>query len=1115
MRGRRDVHAARGAPRPGPTNRALFPWLVVPSAAHDASLFNRAGQDAVRRLRPERAASPHTGASCRSAPPRRRAGPRQSPRAAARRRWCSSVTRAPRTPARTSTTSRSARRTSGSSRPGSGCWPTAPSTRSRGSRRRSSARCGPRARSGRGAVSRPCSRRSRARTRSARWTSSTAARGGAPLRGPRQPGALVRRGPRRGPGRVGAVEAWLAGVDLARAERDADSPGLLGLSPESAKRTLVDLTRLVRALGWRGTLLVVEGTDPIANFPPARRLAAYTVLRELIDNADGGRGLVASRLVVAGTTSLFAGPRSIASLPPLARRVDAPDAGLPLAAPPRAARQSGPARGAGPGRAAGAAARRRGRRPGAAHADPRAARPAPDRGHPVAQRGPRAHRPRHRRALRAQPHRRVGLRADHGRVRRGQDPLPPSPRRSRPGGSPPGPAPHPRAARRGPRPPGAAPAAHARAHQPALGRARPARRAAGLDPQRRRPRPAARGAPRDRRGRRRGRGGWASRCSSSTRPPAASPAATGPCSSTSGCVLATGSSPFVPPIPGTDAAGVFVYRTIEDLEAMRAWAIAGCTHRRRRGRRAARPRGGQRHAAARPGHHGRGDGAAPDGRAARRRRRRRAAPQGRGARASRSAPAWASTAVRTSPDGRAIGLELGDEVAPLDAELVVFAAGIRPRDQLGRDAGLAIGERGGIVIDDGCATSDPAIYAVGEVACHARPGARPGGPRLRDGRRWPPAGSPATTPPASPPPSPPPSSSCSASTWPWPATSEGVDALVVDDPVSGHLPQARARRRRRGDRRRCWSATPVRSRRCRAWPWPRRPPRRRADLLLGAADAGDAGTVCSCHNVSGTAIREAIREGELEDVGAIKACTKAGTGCGSCVSLIDRMLGEELLAAGKEVDRGLCEHFAQSRQELFEVVRVTGIRTFAELAGRFGTGRGCAVCKPAVASMFASLASGYVLDGEQAVAPGHQRPLPRQHPARRHLLGRAPGARRRDHPRGADRHRRGRPRLRPLHEDHRRPAHRPVRRHRRPAPAHLGAADRRRLRVGPRLRQGGAHREVVHRHRPGAATACRTPCSSPSTSSSATGACGRRTRSSWPCPAAPASAPRRRARTSA
>ena len=58
-----------------------------------------------------------------------------------------------------------------------------------------------------------------------------------------------------------------------------------------------------------------------------------------------------------------------------------------------------------------------------------------------------------------------------------------------------------------------------------------------------------------------------------------------------------------------------------------------------------------------------------------------------------------------------------------------------------------------------------------------------------------------------------------------------------------------------------------------------------------------------------------------------------------------------------------------------------GIRTFSELVAEHGTGRGCDICKPAVASILASLGTGHILDGEQADAAGHQRPLPGQHPA--------------------------------------------------------------------------------------------------------------------------------------
>jgi nitrite reductase (NADH) large subunit len=78
------------------------------------------------------------------------------------------------------------------------------------------------------------------------------------------------------------------------------------------------------------------------------------------------------------------------------------------------------------------------------------------------------------------------------------------------------------------------------------------------------------------------------------------------------------------------------------------------------------------------------------------------------------------------------------------------------------------------------------------------------------------------------------------------------------------------------------------------------------------------------------------------------------------------MLKTLLTQEGVEVSKALCEHFAVSRAELFEIVAGTGIRTFSELIAQHGTGRGCDICKPAVASILASLGSGHVLSGEQA-----------------------------------------------------------------------------------------------------------------------------------------------------
>jgi nitrite reductase (NADH) large subunit len=120
--------------------------------------------------------------------------------------------------------------------------------------------------------------------------------------------------------------------------------------------------------------------------------------------------------------------------------------------------------------------------------------------------------------------------------------------------------------------------------------------------------------------------------------------------------------------------------------------------------------------------------------------------------------------------------------------------------------------------------------------------------------------------------------------------------------------------------------------------------------------------VCSCHAVTKQQIVDVVNSGEAVDVPGIKACTKAGTGCGSCVPMLKKLLSE----CGVEQSKALCEHFDQSRAELFEVVRSTGVTTFSELVSRHGRGHGCDICKPAVASILASLDNGHVLEGEQA-----------------------------------------------------------------------------------------------------------------------------------------------------
>nr|HRO61263.1 nitrite reductase large subunit NirB [Burkholderiaceae bacterium] len=131
-------------------------------------------------------------------------------------------------------------------------------------------------------------------------------------------------------------------------------------------------------------------------------------------------------------------------------------------------------------------------------------------------------------------------------------------------------------------------------------------------------------------------------------------------------------------------------------------------------------------------------------------------------------------------------------------------------------------------------------------------------------------------------------------------------------------------------------------------------------------DALPAGAqICSCNNVSKGDICEAVAGGATS-IGALKRCTKAGTSCGGCVSLLTQIMKAEMKKQGLAVDNHLCEHFAYSRQQLYHLVRVGGIRSFDELLDRHGKGLGCDICKPVAASIFASCWNDFVLKKEHA-----------------------------------------------------------------------------------------------------------------------------------------------------
>ncbi|MDQ9546493.1 (2Fe-2S)-binding protein, partial [Serratia marcescens] len=80
----------------------------------------------------------------------------------------------------------------------------------------------------------------------------------------------------------------------------------------------------------------------------------------------------------------------------------------------------------------------------------------------------------------------------------------------------------------------------------------------------------------------------------------------------------------------------------------------------------------------------------------------------------------------------------------------------------------------------------------------------------------------------------------------------------------------------------------------------------------GIAALPDRAQICSCHNVSKGDVRNAVKNG-CHDMAAIKACTKAATGCGGCAALTKQVMEYALSDMGVEVKKDICEHFAYSR----------------------------------------------------------------------------------------------------------------------------------------------------------------------------------------------------------
>ena len=437
-------------------------------------------------------------------------------------------------------------------------------------------------------------------------------------------------------------------------------------------------------------------------------------------------------------------------------------------------------------------------------------------------------------------------------------------------------------------------------------------------------------------------------------------------------VLATGSYPFVPPIEGIKRRGVFVYRTIEDLQKIieygktaKRCAVIGGGLLGLEAAKAAFDLGLETHVIE----------FAP------RLMPRQIDDVGSQILASQIESLGVHVHLNKSTKevvGKSSVERMifsdGDE---LDVDMIIVSCGIRPRDELAAESGLEVGERGGVVVNNRLQNSDEDVYAVGEVALHAgtiyglvAPGYEMAEIAARNlcGQDAEFAGT-----------------DLSAK-----LKLMGVDVasfgdyevapsigrpLVYEDPFSGvykklifspdgqrllggmlvgdasdyHMLQGLAKS---------------------DGPLPCKPGEliggSSTALLGGASDMSDDTQVCSCNNVTKGQICDAIRDGDLTTLGQVKSCSNAGTGCGGCVPLVTDLLNNELQSAGKEINNNLCEHFSYSRQELFAIIKIKQIKTFDALLSTHGQGNGCEICKPTVSSILASLWN------ENIMQPEHQ-----------------------------------------------------------------------------------------------------------------------------------------------
>jgi nitrite reductase (NADH) large subunit len=443
-------------------------------------------------------------------------------------------------------------------------------------------------------------------------------------------------------------------------------------------------------------------------------------------------------------------------------------------------------------------------------------------------------------------------------------------------------------------------------------------------------------------------------------------------------ILATGSAAFVPPIPGTEKNGVFIYRTIEDLELMTAYA--------KKAKKGAVIGGGLLGLEAAKAMIDLGVTDTTVIEFAPRLMPRQIDDAGSNLLKGKleSIGLKILTSTNTSEilgEDCISGMQFADDTK-IDVDMLVISAGIKPRDELAKLSGLQVGQRGGIVVNDKLQTTDKNIYAIGECALHegmiyglVAPGYEMaqvvvdnilGGDKAFNGYDM--------------------STKLKligvdvASFGDPFVTGNGIKAITINDNNKGVYKRINISEDGKtllggilvGDAEQYNMLLQTCKNKVVLPPNPE-------DVILGSRGGeGDGGAgvtslpddalICSCEAVTKGMIGDSVTNGGCETVEAIKKCTRAGTGCGGCVPMLKDLMVHTMKSQGKLVRNVLCEHFNYSRQELFDLVKLFGLKTYEDVLNKLGTGDGCELCKPPVASIIASLWNEIILKKGNATA---------------------------------------------------------------------------------------------------------------------------------------------------